>query len=55
MARKVINVVYKVDDKELVKAKTSIQGVEKETKDAEKEMVKFDKATQKAGSDGQKR
>ena len=54
MARKVINVVYKVDDKELVKAKTSIQGVEKETKDAEKEMVKFDKATQKAGSDGQK-
>lgn len=53
MARKVINVVYKVDDKELVKAKSTIQGVEKETKDAEKEMLKLDKAVQKTGRDGQ--
>lgn len=54
MARKVINVVYKVDDRELLKTKTAIQGVEKETKDAEKEMLKLDKAVQKTGSDGQK-
>lgn len=54
MARKVINVVYKVDDKELLKAKTSIQGVEKETKDAEKEMLDLDKAIKKTGRDGAK-
>lgn len=54
MAKKIINVVYKVDDKELSKAKTSIQGVEKETKDAEREMVKLDKAVQKTGSDASK-
>src|SRR6478736_2279163 len=54
MAKKIINVVYKVDDKELNRAKTSIQGVEKETKDAEREMLKLDKTIQKTGSDASK-
>jgi len=54
MARKVINVVYKVDDRELTKTKTAIQGVEKETKDAEKEMLKLDRAVKKTGRDGKK-
>jgi len=54
MARKVINVVYKVDDRELTKTKTAIQGVEKETKDAEKEMLKLDRAVKKTGQDGKK-
>lgn len=51
---KIINVVYKVDDKALLKAKTEIQGIEKETKDSEKEMLKLDKAVQKVGNDGGK-
>lgn len=51
---KTINVVYKVDDKALLKAKTEIQGIEKETKDSEKEMLKLDKAVQKVGNDGSK-
>src|SRR6476620_11496209 len=50
MAKKIINVVYKVDNKELNQAKTSIQGVEKETKDAEKEMLKFGNTANKAGA-----
>ncbi len=54
MAKKIINVVYKVDDKELNKAKTSIQGVEKETKDAEREMLKLDKSIKKTGDDASK-
>ncbi len=54
MAKKIINVVYKVDDRELNRAKTSIQGVEKETKDAEKEMLKLDKTIHKTGNDASK-
>ncbi|HZI24553.1 MAG TPA: tape measure protein [Chryseolinea sp.] len=49
---KVVNVIYKVDDKALLKAKTEIQGIEKETKDSEKEMLKLDKAVQKVGNNG---
>lgn len=51
---KIINVVYKLDDKALLKAKTEIQGIEKETKDSEKEMLKLDRAVQKVGNDGAK-
>lgn len=51
---KVVNVIYKVDDKALLKAKSEIQGIEKETKDSEKEMLKLDKAIQKTGKDGGK-
>ncbi len=54
MSKKIINVVYKVDDKELRDTKTTIQGVEKETKDAEKEMLKLDKAVKQTGNDGKK-
>lgn len=54
MAKKIINVVYTVDDKALLKAKSNIQGIEKETKDSEKEMLKLDKAIQKVGNDGGK-
>lgn len=49
---KVINVVYKVDDKALLKAKSEIQGIEKETKDSEKEMLKLDKAVKQVGNSG---
>ncbi len=52
MAKKIINVVYQVDDKALLKAKTEIQGIEKETKDSEKEMLKLDKAIQQTGNNG---
>lgn len=52
MAKKIVNVVYKVDDKELHKAKTAVQGIEKETKDSEKEMLKLNDAAKKVGTQG---
>lgn len=52
MAKKTINVVYKVDDSQLRKAKTTIQGAEKETKDLSNELNKAGNAAKKAGQDG---
>lgn len=52
MAVKIINVSYKIDSKEWTGVKTQIQGVEKETKDAEKEMLKLGKTTKAAGQQG---
>lgn len=52
MAAKIINVSYKVDSKELEKAKASIQGIEKETKDSEKEMLKLNNTIKKTGDSG---
>lgn len=52
MAIKIINVSYKVDSKEWNGVKAQIQGVEKETKDAEKEMLKLGKTTKLAGQQG---
>lgn len=54
MAKKIINVVYNVDDKALLSTKKTVQDLEKETKDSEKEMLKLDKAIQKTGNDGGK-
>ena len=49
---KIINVVYKVDDRALSKAKAEIQGIEKETRDSEKEMLKLDKSIKQVGNNG---
>lgn len=49
---KVVNVVYKIDSKDWVRVKGEIQGVEKETKDSEKEMLKLDKAVKQVGTSG---
>lgn len=52
MAAKIINVSYKVDSKELTKVKAEIQGIEKETKDSEKEMLKLNNTIKKTGDSG---
>lgn len=50
MAKKTINVIYKVDDKELEEAKKTISGTEKEAKDADQAIKKFGDSSQKAGN-----
>lgn len=50
MAKKTINVIYKVDDKELEEAKKTISGTEKEAKDADEAIKKFGNSSQKAGN-----
>lgn len=52
MAAKIINVSYRVDSKELTKVKAEIQGIEKETKDSEREMQKLGDAFKGAANKG---
>lgn len=54
MAKKIINVVYKVDDKELQATKTHVKGLEDQTKKSEVEMQKLGKSAKQAGSDASK-
>lgn len=49
MAKKTINVIYKVDDKELEEAKRTISGIEKEAKDADNAVKKFGNDANDAG------
>ncbi len=51
MAKKIVNVVYKVDDSELTKAKVSIQQVAAETKKSEKAMTDLSGQAKKTGND----
>ena len=50
MAKKTINVIYKVDDKELTKAKNTLSGVEKEAKDADKAVKDLGDEAKKSGN-----
>jgi tape measure domain-containing protein len=54
VAKKTINVVYKVDDGELRKVKTTIQGAEKETEKLNAELKKTGDSAKKAGAEGSK-
>lgn len=49
-----INVIYKVDNKELQHTKTVLKDVEAETKKSEAQMTKLSKSAQKAGQDSSK-
>jgi hypothetical protein len=50
MAKKTINVIYKVDDKELEEAKKTISGVEKEAKDADKAVKGLGNTAKESGA-----
>lgn len=54
MAKKTINVIYKVEDGELRKVKTTIAGAEAETEKWNKELKKTGELTHKVGQDGVK-